>query len=102
MAVHAASAEGGTGVVKAVASAGDGPGLDATGEGSLVAPTVGGGLDGGDATRGVEVAEASGDAGDASGTGEVVVPQPARAMTLSATASCRRVPIGSPLSQLRR
>jgi hypothetical protein len=43
MAVHAASAGGGTGVVKAVASAGDGPRLDATGVGSVVAPTVGGG-----------------------------------------------------------
>jgi hypothetical protein len=43
MAVHAAFAAGGTGVVMVVASAGDGAGLDATGEGSVVAPTVGGG-----------------------------------------------------------
>jgi len=59
-------------------------------EGTIVA----GGWDGGDATTGVEVAEASGDAGDATGTGEVVVPQPARAMTLSTTARWRRVLIG--------
>jgi hypothetical protein len=88
MAAHAASAAGGTGVVKAVTSAGDCAGLGAAIEGSLEGAIVAGDWDGGDATGGVEVADASGDAGDASGTGEVVVPQPARAITLSAIARC--------------
>ena len=85
MAVHAASAEGGTGVVKVVASAGGGAGLDATGEGSLVGTGVVEGCDAGDAaTPGVADAVV-----DATGRGEVVEPQPASAMTPSTTARCR-------------
>jgi hypothetical protein len=98
MPVHAASAGGGMGVVNAVASAGDGAGLDATGEGPLVGTGVVEGCDAGDAAT-PGVADAVADAVvDATGTGEVVVPQPASAMTLRTSVRCRRVLIRWPPS----
>jgi len=96
MAVHAASAAGGTGMLKAARGGPAGSAADGSLEGAKVAPGPGEG----DATTGVEDTEASDDAGDVTGTGEVVVPQPARATTLSATARCRRVLIWLPPQRL--
>jgi hypothetical protein len=87
IAVHWASADGGTRVVKAVACASDGAPFDGP-----VGATVDGGCDGDDRAAPVGAAMA----GDETGGRDGVTPQPASAMTLSTAASRRRVLIGAP------